>query len=128
MTYDSYFHSKKLMKRDALLFLIPFSLLVLYVILFVVLQIDLKDLAPSEWNGYFAMWVMNAYIPLGLIYLIGNICSTIMLITFVRFVQTRVRFKILWSWFILFYLVHFIIVRIVMYCTRRKQPAPETES
>jgi hypothetical protein len=94
----------------------------------VVLQIDLKDFAPSEWNGYLAMWVMNACFPLGLIYLIGNICSIIMLITFVRSVQTRVRFKILWSWFILFYLVHFIIVRIVMYCTRRKQPAPETES
>ena len=128
MTYTEYFHSKKLMKRDTLLFLIPFSLYIIYIVLLFVVQIDLSDLAPSEWDGYTAAWVMNVFIPLGLIYLVCYICSTIKLITFVRYVQTRVIFKILWSLFILFYWVHFFVVRIIMYCTRRKQPAPETES
>ena len=128
MTYDSYFHSKKLMKRDALLFLIPFSLVVLYLILFVVLQIDLSDFAPSEWNGYFAMWVMNAYIPIGLVCIINYTCRIVMLISFVRSVQTKIIFKVLWSLFILFLTQHFFIVRVIMFCIRSKKTAPETES
>ena len=128
MTYTEYFHSKKLMKRDALLFLIPFFLYIIYLVLLFVVQIDLSDFAPSEMNGYFAMWVMNVYIPFGLVYIITYTCRIVMLISFVRSVQTKIIFKILWSLFILLLTQHFFIVRIIMYCTRRKQPAPETES
>ena len=128
MTYDSYFHSKKLMKRDALLFLIPFFLLVIYVILFVVLQIDLSDFAPPNSGIEGSYWLMNVFIPFGLVCIINYTCRIVMLISFVRSVQTKIIFKVLWSLFILLSTQYFFIVRIIMFCTCSKKPAPKTES
>jgi hypothetical protein len=71
---------------------------------------------------------VNFLIPVWLLSITFYIGRIIMLVTFVRFVQTKVIFKVLWGGFILFLTRYFIIVRIIMYFKHRKTPAPETES